>query len=52
MGGFNGKSLNNVEKYDSLGKKWEKYNPMLFERCIHTAVLVKFKSSEDKILNI
>jgi hypothetical protein len=38
LGGFNGASLDLVERYDIVSDKWELVTPMLSKRFMHEAV--------------
>ena len=52
LGGYKDKTLKLVEKYDSLSGKWEEASPMIYERSMHSAILIRMQTEEKVMQNI
>jgi Kelch motif len=52
LGGYNDSTLKSVEKYDALAGKWEDASPMIYERFMHSAILIRMQAEEKVVQNI
>ena len=52
FGGYNNSTLKSVERYDAPTGKWEEASPMIYERFMHSAILIRMQAEEKVVQNI